>query len=45
MITLTDIDVIKLLRKNNLNADTLQENVVAKLREKGVRLALSLIHI
>ena len=39
MITLTDIDVIKLLRKNNLNADTLQENVVAKLREKGVRLA------
>ena len=33
MITLTDIDVIKLLRKNNLNADTLQENVVAKLHE------------
>ena len=39
MITLTDIDVIQLLRKNNLNADTLQENVVAKLREKGVKLA------
>lgn len=39
MITLTDTDVVRLLRKNNLNSDTLQENVVAKLREKGVKLA------
>ena len=39
MITLTDTDVVQLLRKNNLNSDTLQENVVAKLREKGVKLA------
>ena len=39
----TDTDVVRLLRKNNLNSDTLQENVVAKLREKGVK--LSLIHI
>ena len=38
MITLTDTDVVRLLRKNNLNSDTLQENVVAKLREKGVKL-------
>ena len=28
MITLTDIDVIQLLRKNQLDADTLQEKVV-----------------
>ncbi len=39
MITLTDTDAVRLLRKNNLNSDTLQENVVAKLREKGVKLA------
>lgn len=39
MITLTDTDVVRLLRKNNLNSDTLQENVIAKLREKGVKLA------
>lgn len=39
MITLTDTDVVRLLRKNNFNSDTLQENVVAKLREKGVKLA------
>ena len=39
MITLTDTDVVRLLRKNNLNSDTLQENVVAKLREKGIKLA------
>ena len=39
MINLTDTDVVRLLRKNNLNSDTLQENVVAKLREKGVKLA------
>lgn len=39
MITLTDIDIIQVLRKNNLNQDTLQEDVVAKLREKGWRVA------
>lgn len=39
MITLTDIDIIQVLRKNNLNQDTLQEDVVAKLREKGLRVA------
>ena len=25
MVTLTDVDIIQLLRKNNLNQDTLQE--------------------
>ena len=39
MVTLTDIDIIQLLRKNNLNQDTLQENVVNKLRETGWRVA------
>lgn len=39
MITLTDIDIIQLLRKNNLNADTLQEDVVAKLIENNFTLA------
>ena len=39
MITLTDIDVIQLLRKNNLNADTLQEDAVALLREKNLKVA------
>lgn len=39
MVTLTDIDIISLIRKNNLNADTLQENVVAKLIEKGLKVA------
>ena len=39
MITLTDIDIIQLLRKHNLNADTLQENVVQKLKEKNMKAA------
>ena len=39
MVTLTDIDIIQLLRKNNLNQDTLQEDVVAKLRELGFKVA------
>lgn len=39
MITLTDIDIIKLLRKNNLDADTLQEKVVEKLIKKGKKAA------
>ena len=39
MVTLTDIDIIQLLRKNNLNQDTLQEDVVRKLRETGLRVA------
>lgn len=39
MITLTDIDVIHLLRKNQLDADTLQEKVVAKLKAKGIKLS------
>ena len=39
MITLTDLDIIQLLRKNNLNADTLQEDVVQKLMEKKMKVA------
>ncbi len=39
MITLTETDMIQLLRKNNLNADTLQENVVELLRKNNLRLA------
>ena len=39
MVTLTDVDIIQLLRKNNLNQDTFQENVVEKLREKGLKVA------
>lgn len=39
MVTLTDVDIIQLLRKNNLNQDTFQENVVEKLREKGLTVA------
>ena len=39
MVTLTDIDIIQLLRKNNLNQDTLQHVVVAKLRERGPKVA------
>ncbi len=39
MITLTDIDIIQLLRKNNLNADTLQEVVVEKLIDKKLKVA------
>ncbi|MEE0872252.1 MAG: CinA family protein [Ruminococcus sp.] len=39
MVTLTDIDIIQLLRKNNLNQDTLQEDVVEKLSQKGLKVA------
>ncbi len=39
MVTLTDLDIIQLLRKNNLDADTLQEKVVAKLAQKEIKLA------
>ena len=39
MVTLTDIDIIQLLRKNNLNPDTLQEDVVTKLKELGLKVA------
>lgn len=39
MVTLTEIDIIQLLRKNNLNQDTLQEDVVAKLKSLGWKIA------
>ena len=39
MITLTETDIIQLLRKNNLNADTLQENVVQTLMKKKLKVA------
>ena len=39
MITLTDVDIIQLLRKNNLNADTLQEDVVEKLVKHKLKVA------
>ena len=39
MVTLTDVDIIQLLRKNNLNQDTFHEDVVAKLRERGLKVA------
>lgn len=39
MITLTDIDIINLLRKNNLNADTLQEDVVLALAKNKLKVA------
>lgn len=39
MVTLTDIDIIQLLRKNSLNQDTLQDDVVAKLRALGLKVA------
>lgn len=39
MITLTEIDIIQLLRKNNLNADTLQENVVQELAKRNLKVA------
>ena len=41
MITLTETDIIQLLRKNNLNADTLQENVVETLMRKKLKVATS----
>lgn len=39
MVTLTDVDIIQLLRKNELNQDTFQEDVVAKLKERGLKVA------
>lgn len=39
MIELTDVDIIRLIRKNNLNSDTLQEKVVEKLLEKKLKVA------
>ena len=39
MVTLTDVDIIRLLRKNNLDQDTLHEEAVAKLRETGLKAA------
>lgn len=39
MITLTDIDVINLLRKNGLDADELQTNVVELLAKNGLKIA------
>lgn len=39
MITLTETDIIQLLRKNNLNADTLQENIVHMLMKKKLKVA------
>ena len=41
MVTLTDVDIIQLLRKNNLDSDTLQEEVVAKFRERGLKIAVA----
>lgn len=39
MVTLTDTDIIQLIRKNNLNADTLEETVVQMLQKHGLHLA------
>ncbi len=39
MIVLTEIDIIQLLRKNNLNADTLQENVVQALAKNKMKVS------
>ena len=39
MVTLTDIDIIQLLRKNNLNADTLEETVVERLANNNLHAA------
>lgn len=39
MIELTDIDIINLIRKNNLNADTLQEDVVKALKENNLKVS------
>ena len=39
MVTLTDVDIIQLLRKNNLNQDTFHIDVVQKLREKNIKVA------
>ena len=39
MVTLTDVDIIQLLRKNNLNADTIEEVVVELLTKNNLHLA------
>lgn len=39
MIELTDLDIIALIRKNNLNADTLQEAAVETLAKNGMTVA------
>lgn len=39
MVTLTDIDIIQLLRKNKLNADTLEETVVERLANNNLHAA------
>ncbi len=39
MIVLTEIDIIQLLRKNNLHADTLQEDVVKSLAKRKLKVA------
>ena len=39
MVTLTDVDIIQLLRKNNLNQDTFHIDVVQKLKEKNIKVA------
>lgn len=39
MITLTDIDIIQLYRKNGIEPDTVQEKVVEKLAAMGLKVA------
>ncbi len=39
MIELTDLDIIALIRKNNLNADTLQQDVVEALAKNSLTVA------
>lgn len=39
MITLTDLDIIELMRKNNLDSQSLAEKVVQKLSEKGLKIS------
>ena len=39
MVTITDIDIIQLLRKNNLNADTLEETVVERLANNNLHVS------
>lgn len=39
MVTLTDIDLIKLFRKNGVDADSLEKRVVEKLSAKGLKIA------
>ncbi len=39
MVTLTDLDINELLRRNGLDENTIQEEVVAELAKKGRRVA------